>query len=115
MKKRFSEEQIIGFLRKADKGEALKDLCRRHGFYEAIFISVAASMSAWTSRTLGLTERRCRAIVRMSASELRYRPQPDLALRARIVELAQRYRCYGVGMIYLKLRQAGEHLNYKRV
>ncbi len=29
--------------------------------------------------------------------------------------LAQRHRRYGVGMIYLKLRQAGEFINYKRV
>lgn len=31
MKKRFSEEQIIGVLRAADAGMAVKDLCRRHG------------------------------------------------------------------------------------
>ncbi len=37
MKKRFSEEQIIGFLREADKGVAVKDLCRRHGFSDASF------------------------------------------------------------------------------
>ena len=37
MKKRFSEEQIIGFLREADKGVAVKDLCRRHGFSEASY------------------------------------------------------------------------------
>ncbi|WP_141695989.1 transposase, partial [Xanthomonas translucens] len=29
MKKRFTEEQIIGFLREADAGVAIKDLCRR--------------------------------------------------------------------------------------
>ncbi|MCC8444770.1 transposase, partial [Xanthomonas cannabis] len=29
MKKRFSEEQIIGFLREAEAGIAIKDLCRR--------------------------------------------------------------------------------------
>jgi len=34
MKKRFSEEQIIGFLREADAGMPVKDLCRRHGFSE---------------------------------------------------------------------------------
>ena len=34
MKKRFTEEQIIGFLREADGGVAVKDLCRRHGFSE---------------------------------------------------------------------------------
>jgi transposase InsO family protein len=64
-----------------------------------------------------LTERRCLAIVGMSASSLRYRPRPDrnVALRPQIVALAQRHRRYGVGMIHLKLRQAGEPANYNRV
>lgn len=68
-------------------------------------------------RTRGLTERRSLAIAGMSASALRYQPRPDrnVELRARIVALAQRHRRYGVGMIHLKLRQAGELVNYKRV
>jgi putative transposase len=37
MKKRFTEEQIIGFLREADAGMPVKDLCRRHGFSEASY------------------------------------------------------------------------------
>ncbi len=37
MKKRFTEEQIIGFLREADKGVAVKELCRKHGFSEASY------------------------------------------------------------------------------
>ena len=37
MKKRFSEEQIIGFLREADKGMAVKELCRKHGFSDASY------------------------------------------------------------------------------
>lgn len=37
MKKRFTEEQIIGFLKEADAGVAIKDLCRRHGFSEASY------------------------------------------------------------------------------
>ena len=37
MKKRFSEEQIIGFLRESDAGMPMKDLCRKHGFSEASF------------------------------------------------------------------------------
>ena len=37
MKKRFSEEQIIGFLREGDKGVAVKELCRKHGFSEASY------------------------------------------------------------------------------
>ena len=36
-------------------------------------------------------------------------------LRARIVALAQRHRRYGAAMIHLKLRQAGELVNHKRV
>lgn len=67
--------------------------------------------------TKGLTERRSLAIVGMSANALRYEPRPDRngALRARIVALAQRHRRYGIGMIHLKLRQAGERINSKRV
>jgi transposase InsO family protein len=65
----------------------------------------------------GLSERRALAVLSMSASALRYTPGPDrnAALRARIIALAHRHRRYGVGMIYLKLRQAGERVNYKRV
>ena len=37
VKKRFTEEQIIGFLREADAGVAVKELCRRHGFSEASY------------------------------------------------------------------------------
>jgi len=37
MKKRYSDEQIIGFLREADAGVSVKDLCRRHGFSEASY------------------------------------------------------------------------------
>ena len=37
MKKRFSAEQIIGFLREADKGVAVKERCRRHNFSEASY------------------------------------------------------------------------------
>jgi putative transposase len=37
MKKRYTEEQIIGFLREAEAGIPLKELCRLHGFSEASF------------------------------------------------------------------------------
>jgi putative transposase len=65
----------------------------------------------------GLSERRSLRIIGMSASAYRYPARPDrnVALRARIVALAQRHKRYGVGMIHLKLRQAGEPVNYKRV
>lgn len=37
MKKRFTEAQIIGFLKEADTGVAVRELCRRHGFSEASY------------------------------------------------------------------------------
>ena len=48
MKKRFSEEQIIGFLREAEAGLAVKELCRRHGLPEA-------SYHLWRSKFGGMT------------------------------------------------------------
>jgi putative transposase len=37
VKKRFTEEQIIGFLREVEAGVTVKDLCRRKGFSPASF------------------------------------------------------------------------------
>ncbi len=37
MKKRYREEQVIGFLREADAGLPIKELCRKHGFSEASY------------------------------------------------------------------------------
>jgi len=65
----------------------------------------------------GLSERRSLSIVRMSPSAYRYEPSSDrnCVLKEKIIALAQRHRRYGAGMIYLKLRQAGEIVNHKRV
>jgi len=37
MKKRFTEEQIIGFLREAEAGMPVAELCRKHAFSEASY------------------------------------------------------------------------------
>ena len=37
MKKRFTDEQIIGFLKQAAAGTPIKELCRKHGFSDASF------------------------------------------------------------------------------
>lgn len=37
MKKRFTEVQIIGFLKQAEAGVPVKELCRQHGFSDASF------------------------------------------------------------------------------
>ena len=65
----------------------------------------------------GLSERQALRVVGMSASAYRYQPAADrnCALKDKIIALAQRHHRYGAGMIYLKLRQAGEVVNHKRV
>ncbi len=35
--KRFTEQQIIGFLKEAEAGIPVKELCRKHGFSDASF------------------------------------------------------------------------------
>jgi hypothetical protein len=41
VKKRFTEEQIIGFLKEADRGVPVKELCRKHGFFGCQLLPVA--------------------------------------------------------------------------
>ncbi|SFT76492.1 putative transposase [Pseudomonas marincola] len=48
MKKRFTEEQIIGFLREAEAGLPIKELRRQHGFSEA-------SYYVWRSKFGGMS------------------------------------------------------------
>lgn len=48
MKKRFTDEQIIGFLKEVDTGIPVKELCRKHGFSEA-------SYYIWRSKFGGMT------------------------------------------------------------
>ena len=48
MKKRFSEAQIIGFLREAEAGLPVKQVCRRHGFSEG-------SYYLWRNKFGGMT------------------------------------------------------------
>ena len=37
MKKRYTDEQIIAFLKLAESGTPIKELCRKHGFSDASF------------------------------------------------------------------------------
>ena len=44
MKKRFTEQKIIGFLKEAEAGMPVKELCRRHGFSDASFYTWSAKL-----------------------------------------------------------------------
>ena len=46
-KRRFTERQIIGFLKEAQAGVPVKELCRKHGFRDAAFYG-------WRSKFGGL-------------------------------------------------------------
>ena len=39
MKKRFTEEQLIGSLKQVQTGVAIKDLCCKHGFSDVTFVN----------------------------------------------------------------------------
>lgn len=47
MKKRYTDEQIIGFLKQAAAGTPIKELCRKHGFSEP-------SYYAWKAKFGGM-------------------------------------------------------------
>jgi len=48
MKKRFTEEQIIGVLKKAEAGAKVADLCRKYGSSEATYYN-------WNAKFGGMT------------------------------------------------------------
>ena len=48
LKKWFSEEQIIGFLKQAEAGVPVKELCRQHGFSDASFYTWRATFGVMT-------------------------------------------------------------------
>ena len=64
MKKRFTEEQIIGFLREAEAGLAVAELCRRHGFSEA-------SYYLWRSKFGGMNVSDAKRLKELEAENIR--------------------------------------------
>jgi putative transposase len=48
VKKRFTDEQMIGFLKQAEAGVPLKELCRQHGFSDASFYNWRAKFGGMT-------------------------------------------------------------------
>ena len=73
MKKRYSEEQIIGFLKEADAGLAVKELCRRHGFSEASFY-------LWRSKYGGMEVADAKRLKALESENARLKELPAEAL-----------------------------------
>ena len=64
MKKRFSEAQIIGFLREAEAGVPVKQVCRQHRFSEA-------SYYLWRSKFGGMTVSDAKRLKELTAENTR--------------------------------------------
>lgn len=64
MKKRYTDEQIIKFLREADAGASVKELCRRHGFSPGSFY-------LWRSRFGGMDVTDARRLKALEAENAR--------------------------------------------
>lgn len=64
MKKRFTEAQIVGFLREADAGIPVKELCRQHGFSDA-------SYYLWRSKFGGMSVSDAKRLKELEAENTR--------------------------------------------
>src|SRR5258706_4218595 len=74
MKKRFTEAQIVGFLREADAGLPVKDLCRKHGFSEG-------SYYLWRSKFGGMSVSDAKRLKELETENGRLEQVPDLRAR----------------------------------
>ena len=50
-RKRYTEAQILGFIKDAESGIPVKNLCRKHGFSDASFYTWRSSTAVWSCRT----------------------------------------------------------------
>ena len=87
MKKRYSEEQIIGFLKEAESGVKLKDLCRRHGFSEG-------SYYLWRSKYGGMDVSDAKSLKTLGAENARRRRLPANPMRESEVSTEALRRMY---------------------
>ena len=83
MKKRFTEGQIVGFLREADAGVAVKDLCRKHGFSEA-------SYYLWRSKFGGMSVSDAKRLKELASST-----DEELPKDAILMQLGKAYQTKG--------------------
>jgi putative transposase len=82
VKKRFTEEQIIGFLREVEAGVTVKDLCRRKGFSPASFYQ-------WRAKVGGMSESEAKRLKTLEAENGRLKKLvAELMLESEVVREA---------------------------
>jgi putative transposase len=64
MKKRFTEQQINGFLKEAEAGMPVKELCRKHGFSDTSF-------NTWRAKFGGMEVSEARRLKDLGAENAR--------------------------------------------
>lgn len=72
MKKRFSEEQIIGILKESEAGKKTSDICRQYGISDATFYNWKAKyggMDVSDAKRLKALEEENRKLKRMYADQ----------------------------------------------
>ena len=65
-KSRFTEQQILGFLKEAEAGMPVKELCRKHGFSDAAFYG-------WRSKFGGLQVNQAKRLRELEAENAKLR------------------------------------------
>ena len=71
---RFTEQQIVGVLKEADAGVAVKELCRKHGISDATFYN-------WKARYGGLSVSDLKRLKELEAENAKLKKMyADLAL-----------------------------------
>lgn len=88
MKKRFSDEQIIGFLKEAEAGVSVKELCRRHGFSDASFYtwrSKFGGMDVSDAKRLKAMEQENARLKKLLAKTMLDKEALEAALRKRVL------------------------------
>lgn len=84
MKKRFNDEQIIGFLKEAESGIPVKELCRKHGFSDGSFYT-------WRSKYGGMDISEARRLKALEEENARLKKLlADTMLDKEALEVAQR-------------------------
>jgi len=84
MRKHYTEEQIIGFLKEAEAGVPVKELCRKHGFSDGSFYT-------WRSKYGGMDVSEAKRLKALEEENARLKKLPaDTMLDKEALEVALR-------------------------